>query len=78
MNQEATRCSVCGAVVRQETIIYTQILDDKVYIVTGVPAEVCSQCGEQYLSPDTADALQSVIEGREAPETRQVPVFHFP
>jgi YgiT-type zinc finger domain-containing protein len=78
---EAKTCSVCGAQLEKARITYTQELDGVVHIVTAVPAEVCPQCGEQYLSPATVDALQELIEhGNSARETEtvQVPVHHFP
>jgi YgiT-type zinc finger domain-containing protein len=78
MRKEQRPCSSCGAEVQKKTITYTQTIGDRVYLVTDVPAEVCSQCGEQYLSPETVDILQDMVEKRQASETRQVPVFHFP
>lgn len=78
MNNAFDPCSVCGAAVQHKTITYTQELEGRVYLVRGVPAEVCSQCGEVYLSPDTVDALQATIETGTAPEILEVPVFHFP
>jgi YgiT-type zinc finger domain-containing protein len=78
MTKEQDRCSSCGAEVQKKTITYTQTIGDRVYLVTDVPAEVCAQCGEQYLSPETVDILQDMVEKRQASETRQVPVFHFP
>ena len=78
MKQEDNRCSICGACLQHKTITYTQTLDERMYIVTGVPADVCPRCGEQYLSPDTADVLQEVIEKQQASEVQQVPIYHFP
>jgi YgiT-type zinc finger domain-containing protein len=71
-------CSVCGAHLRREKITYTQTIGDKVYIVMDVEAEVCPQCGEQYLSPDAVDRIQDLIENGQATETRQVPVYRLP
>ena len=81
--QQDSTCSVCGARVVEKRINYTQELGGSVYIVRDVPAEVCSQCAEQYLTPDTVDRLQQLIERgeskSEAPETTiEVPVYHFP
>ncbi len=78
MKQADNRCSICGARLQHKTITYTQTLEERVYIVTGVPADVCPQCGEQYLSPDTADILQEIIEKQQASEIRQLPIYHFP
>jgi YgiT-type zinc finger domain-containing protein len=78
MTKQENRCSSCGAELQKKTITYTQTIGDRVYLVTDVPAEVCVQCGEQYVAPETVDVLQEIIEKRQSSETRQVPVFHFP
>lgn len=79
MTKDGDRCSVCGAGLREETITYTQTLGEHLFIVEEVPAQVCPQCGETYLSPDTADALQEI--GRraasEVKRTVEVPVHGF-
>ncbi len=77
MNEAQSPCSVCGAWLRRETITFTQTIRDSVYIVTDVPADVCVQCGEQYLSPDTVGATQTLIESGDVGETRQVPVYRL-
>jgi YgiT-type zinc finger domain-containing protein len=71
-------CSVCRAQLKRERITYIQTIGDKVYIFTDVEAEVCPQCGEQYLSPDTVQKIQALIESGQATETRQVPVYRLP
>ena len=74
------KCSVCQSNLKQKHITYTQELEGKVYVVSDVPALVCLQCGEQYLSPDTVDRIQGVIEKGEQKKLKpiqQIPVFHF-
>lgn len=74
------KCSVCKGSLKQKKITYTQDLEGKVYVVSDVPALVCSQCGETYLSPNTVDRVQEVIEKGEQKKLKpvqQVPVFHF-
>jgi YgiT-type zinc finger domain-containing protein len=78
MTNDQTRCSACGAGLKQQTITYTQTIDGNVYIVEDVPALVCLQCGEIYLSPETVDAIQEQIEHGQATGTRQVPVYRVP
>lgn len=72
-------CSVCGTALRPQAITFTQTVGDKTYIVTDVPADVCPQCGETYLAPNTVDALQELIAGGKALPTRtvEVPVYQF-
>ncbi len=74
------KCSVCKGSLEQKKITYTQELEGKAYVVSDVPALVCSQCGEQYLTPDTVDRVQEVIEKGEQKKLKpiqQIPVFHF-
>ncbi len=74
------KCSVCKGNLIHKDITYTQELEGKVYVVSDVPALVCSQCGEQYLSPETVDSIQKVIEKGEQKKLKpvqQIPVFHF-
>lgn len=78
MTKHENPCSVCGAQLETKTITYTQTIDGKVYIVVDVPAQVCPQCGEIYLSPETVDAIQEQIEHGQATETRAVPVYRVP
>lgn len=75
------KCSVCKGNLKYKKINFSQELEGKVYVVSDVPALVCPQCGEQYLSPDTVDEIQKVIEQGEKGKTKpvkQIPVFHFP
>ena len=75
------KCSVCKAKLIKKNITYTQELEGKVYVVSRVPASVCVICGEQYLSPETVDKIQRVIEKGEQKKLKpiqQIPVFHFP
>lgn len=74
-------CSICKARLKEEKIVYTQKLGREVYVVSDVPTLVCPQCGEQYLSPDTVDRIQEVIEQGEKGKARaikQAPIFHYP
>lgn len=74
------KCSVCKGNLIQKKITYTQELEGKFYVVSDVPALVCSQCGEQYLSPVTVDSIQKVIEKGEQKKLKpvqQIPVFNF-
>ena len=59
-------------------ITVTQTSGGTVSLVQDVEAEVCTQCGEQYLSPATVDKIQALIESGQVTETRQVPVYRLP
>lgn len=78
LRDERGGCSVCGGRVSSKRIVYIQEKQGDVYLVSGVPADVCVQCGEEYLEPDTVDAIQLLLEGHEPADTREVPVYAFP
>jgi YgiT-type zinc finger domain-containing protein len=78
MTRDHDRCSRCRAKTRDQLITYTQTSAGKVAIVEDVPALVCSQCGEIYLTPETVDAIREQIEHGQSTETRQVSVFRVP
>lgn len=71
-------CSVCGSKLREEKITYTQKIGKKFFIVENVSAQVCPQCGEQYLAPETVDAIQNLIESKKTPpKIQEVPVYYL-
>jgi len=82
MKPENQPCAVCEGTTKLEKITYTQTIGDKVVMVADVPAMVCGQCGEQYLSPDTVDELQELIENgppkAKIRRTIEVPIYNFP
>ena len=77
MNKK-NHCSICGGKVEKKIITYTQTIGNEIFVVTDVPAEVCVQCGEVYLSSDTVDALEKAAKSKKATRTLQVPVYPFP
>lgn len=69
-------CPVCNSKLKEERIIYTQVIDGKFYMVENVAAQVCPQCGQQYLSPDTVEGIRKLFESKKKPlKTREVPVY---
>lgn len=71
------KCSVCRTKTLSKTITYTQWYKGKLIAVENVPAEVCSNCGEEYFSPDVADKVQNVIESHNILRKMSVPVYHL-
>lgn len=78
MRKKTNICSICGAKLQKKNITYTQTIEGKIYIVTDVPAQVCSQCTEQYLTPHIVDVLQRTIEKKQAAKMKWIPVYQFP
>ena len=36
-------------------------LDNTIIIIKGVPARVCTQCGEQYFDDETAENIEKIV-----------------
>ena len=80
MTSSSERCSVCRAPLSAVHITYTQEVAGRVFIIREVPADVCPQCGEQYLAPDTVDGIQALVEYGgidKVLEITHVPVYRF-
>lgn len=69
------RCSVCHSQTVCQPVTYIQWYERKLVLVENVPAEVCSNCGEQYFSPEVADKVQRAITSQISSKTLSVPVF---
>ena len=74
------KCEVCGTGERRaQSIDYHLRVGDKLIVVEGVPAVVCTHCGETSLSPDTVEQLQQTIwQGRRPSRVLETPVYEFP
>lgn len=72
-----TRCPRCkNDTVESRVIRYSQEYEDKVYIIENVPAFVCRQCGEIFLSEEIAEKIQDLIwSGAEPQRVEEVPVY---
>jgi YgiT-type zinc finger domain-containing protein len=72
-------CSFCGGVVKGEKVELDYRYKGKFYIFQDVPAGVCQQCGEKYLTAKVAKEIERRIRTKERCErTISVPVYVFP
>ena len=67
------KCNFCKGEIEERLIRYVQDFQGRVVIIENVPAEVCTQCGEQLLRPDVAEKLQQIVWG-EVPRAGTVEV----
>lgn len=56
------KCVLCGGKIREEKRSYDLRIGDDVYRIKEVPMEVCSKCGEEYLTPETSRKIDRVKE----------------
>lgn len=60
---EAMKCAICkqGAARAGRTTV-TLERDDTVLVIKNVPAEICDNCGEAYVSDEVGAGLLEMIE----------------
>jgi YgiT-type zinc finger domain-containing protein len=56
------KCPICGGTIEKGTTTYTADLDFGLVVVRQVPAEVCNQCGEEWIDPEVASKLENTID----------------
>jgi YgiT-type zinc finger domain-containing protein len=63
------KCSIqgCPGEYEHRTILHTVKHGDEVFVIEGVPAEVCDVCSDTLLAPETIRHLEHLITGHEEP-----------
>ncbi len=54
-------CFMCKGELKEKTVSYMVDLENTIIIIKGVPAKVCSQCGEQYFDDDTSRNIEAIV-----------------
>ena len=71
-------CSFCGGEVKKEIVELDYRYKGKLYVFRDVPAGVCQQCGEKYLTANTAKVIEHEIRAEKGwHETIAVPLIVF-
>jgi YgiT-type zinc finger domain-containing protein len=55
-------CALCGETAEPAKVTVTLERDSTTVVFRGVPAEVCPQCGEQWVADDVAAKLLAIVE----------------
>ena len=78
MTNPYSQCFFCGGQVDSVTIgNFDYRLDGQLYVIKGTPAGLCLQCGEKYVTADTAKKLNALIEAGGFSGTEEVRVRQF-
>lgn len=73
-----SQCFFCGGQVDSITIgNFDYRLEGKLYVIKGTPAGLCLQCGEKYVTADTAKKINALIESGDFSGTEEVRVRQF-
>jgi YgiT-type zinc finger domain-containing protein len=54
------KCPICGGETKEDVVEVQENIKGKFYIIKGVKAEVCVQCGERMYSIDDMTVLRQV------------------
>ena len=70
------QCAFCQGDLQEKLITYPTKYEDRVVIIENVPAQVCTQCGEQLIRPEIAEKIQKIVWG-EVPQPKTVEVASY-
>lgn len=55
-------CDFCGGQTKTKKVKRSHWLDQHLYIIQGVDAEVCTECGERYFHARTLDEIDILLK----------------
>jgi YgiT-type zinc finger domain-containing protein len=70
-------CIYCGGQVQECTATREVRWQVELFLIEQVPMGVCNQCGERFLKPDVAKAIDKLLQTRKAARTESVPVLTY-
>jgi len=70
------QCPECGGEFVKKKIVHSECHEMNFYVFKDTPALVCSQCGAEYLEPDTTKKIDYIIDNHVEPEKyEKIPVY---
>lgn len=54
-------CFKCNEELIEKKVNYMVDLENTIIIIKGVPAKVCTQCGEQYFDDQTSENIEKIV-----------------
>ncbi len=72
------QCSIkgCAGDYEDRIVVHAVTHGGQTVVIEGVPAEVCSVCGDAIFSPETVRGIERLLKSRDEP-IRTAPVFEF-
>ena len=78
MQNTFRQCFFCGGELKAITVgNFDYRLEGQLYVIKDTPAGLCLQCGEKYVTADTAKKINQLIEDRQFASTEAVRVMSF-
>ena len=54
-------CFMCKGALEEKKVNYLVDLEKSIIIIKGVPAKVCTKCGEQYFDDETTENIEKIV-----------------
>lgn len=72
------KCSIggCPGEYEERRIVHTVRHRGQIVVIDGVPAEVCSVCGDVLLSPETVRHIEELLASK-APPASTAPLYQY-
>ena len=67
-------CYFCGGEIAEKIIELEFRWKGQLYILEGVPAGICQQCGERYFTAEVSEAIDEAVKSGEVKRTVSVPI----
>lgn len=61
MTKNENICPTCGGVKKPGNTTFTSDLGFGVIVIRNVPATICSQCGADWISDETAKEIEKIV-----------------
>lgn len=55
-------CPLCGGLKKTGTTTFTVDMEDTLVVIRNVPATLCSQCGNEWISDNVAENIENIVE----------------
>ena len=79
-DSRSRQCDFCGGFVETKQVDLEMKVEGRLRVFANTPADVCSQCGMEYLSDATADSIDEAFLGDRFPKPvkyMRVPVYQL-
>jgi YgiT-type zinc finger domain-containing protein len=71
-------CFQCKGVIEERSTTLEQRWKGKLFVIEDIPAEICTQCGEKYLSAEVLEKIDTLLEaGAPVERVISIPVMKY-
>lgn len=54
-------CIFCGGTLEKDTTEFIEKQDNYIVVITNIPCDKCTQCGEVYFSDEVAQKIERIL-----------------